>query len=156
MDYGKSVESFLFAKLIALNDPNFDFEGSNFTEKNMYMKDRKGESKEGSGRVGVYKATSMARAYTLECNYNTGRSFNNLVAPVGLEEQEPAQKFSKPPTYTADSFEHLGKAICIALLDTTGRNVYSRVPNSEYGDLMGIKVAVAEHIAKLIPFRFDG
>jgi hypothetical protein len=90
MDYGKSVESFLFAKLIAINDPSFDFDGSNFTEKNMYMKDRKGESKEGSGRVGIYKATSMARAYTLECNYNTGRIANNLVAPVGLEEQEPS------------------------------------------------------------------
>jgi hypothetical protein len=109
MDYARSIDSFLFAKLIALNDPNFDFEGSNFTEKNMYMKDRKGESKEGSGRVAIFKATNMIRAYTLECNYNTGKIVNNLPAPVGLEEGPTV--YESPPTYTHKSYEHLGAAI---------------------------------------------
>jgi hypothetical protein len=154
MDFGRSIDSFLFARLIALNDPNFDFEGSSFSEKGMYAKDRKGESKEGSGRVGIYKATNATRVYTLECNYNTGKVVNNVPAPVGLD--EPAQTFEAPPTYTHASFEGLGKAICVAVLDSTGENEHSRLPNSEFGDLMGCKLAVAEYVARQIPFRFDG
>ncbi len=30
----------LFAKLLAINNPHFDFEGSNFSAKNMSAKDR--------------------------------------------------------------------------------------------------------------------
>jgi hypothetical protein len=36
-----------------------------------------------------------------------------------------------------------------------GKNPNSRLPNSEFGDLVGCKLAVAEYIAKQIPFRFD-
>jgi hypothetical protein len=107
MDYAKSIESFLLGKLIALNDPNFDFEGSNFSEKGMYSKDKKGESKEGSGRVAIYRATSnMARAYTLECNYNSGKVVNYVPAPEGLD--EPAIELESAPAYTDLHFEHLG------------------------------------------------
>lgn len=42
MDFTKTIESMLYAKLVELNDPNFDFEGCNFTEKNMYSKDNRG------------------------------------------------------------------------------------------------------------------
>jgi hypothetical protein len=42
MDYVRTLESQLFAKLIAVNDPNFDYEGGNFTEKNMFAKDARG------------------------------------------------------------------------------------------------------------------
>lgn len=50
----------LFPKLISLNSPHFDFTGCNFSEKNMYAKDKRdGQSKEGSGRVAVYKALGI-------------------------------------------------------------------------------------------------
>ena len=54
------VNTILFPKLISLNSANFDFTASNFTEKNMYSKDKQdGTSKEGSGRVAIHKATGM-------------------------------------------------------------------------------------------------
>lgn len=56
----RQVENMLFPKLISLNSPHFDFTGCNFSEKNMYAKDKRdGQSKEGSGRVAVYKALGI-------------------------------------------------------------------------------------------------
>lgn len=54
------VNSILFPKLVSMNSANFDFAACNFTEKNMYSKDKRdGMSKEGSGRVAIYKATGI-------------------------------------------------------------------------------------------------
>ena len=51
------------------------FQACNFTEKNMYTKaKRDGLTKEGSGRVAIYKAIGIVHSYTLECNYNSGKS----------------------------------------------------------------------------------
>jgi hypothetical protein len=56
----EQVQNVLFARLIALNSAHFDFEACNFTERNMYSVDRKeGLSKEGSGRVALYKALGI-------------------------------------------------------------------------------------------------
>ena len=54
------VENMLFPKLISMNTAHFDFTGCNFTERNMYMKDKRdGLSKEGSGRVAIHKALGI-------------------------------------------------------------------------------------------------
>ncbi|NXJ72935.1 CBPC5 protein, partial [Rostratula benghalensis] len=59
-DENDQVENMLFPKLISLNSPHFDFTGCNFSEKNMYAKDKRdGQSKEGSGRVAIYKALGI-------------------------------------------------------------------------------------------------
>ena len=65
--YGNRLEkeedqilSMLLPKLISINSPNFDFNACNFTERNMYSKDKRdGLSKEGSGRVAIHKATGI-------------------------------------------------------------------------------------------------
>ena len=50
----------LYPKLIAVNSAHFDFLGCNFTEKNMYARDKRdGQSKEGSGRVAIHKAIGL-------------------------------------------------------------------------------------------------
>ena len=58
----------------------------------MHCRDGRGESKESSGRVGIFKALGIMRSYTLECNYNTGKVVNDIAAPVGLKEDRPVDK----------------------------------------------------------------
>ena len=54
------IEALLFPKLMSINSQNFDFEACNFSLKNMIFKDKRdGLSKEGSGRVAIYKATGI-------------------------------------------------------------------------------------------------
>ena len=54
----EQTENMLFPRLVALNSPHLDFEQCVFSEKNMYTADKRdGMSKEGSGRVAMYKAT---------------------------------------------------------------------------------------------------
>ena len=71
------VENVLFTKLIAFNTQHFDFDGCNFSVRNMYMKDkREGLSKEGSGRVAMFKKLGLIHSYTLECCYASGKVMN--------------------------------------------------------------------------------
>ena len=59
-DEDSQTDNVLFARLIAINSAHFDFEACNFTERNMYSADRKeGLSKEGSGRVALYKTLGI-------------------------------------------------------------------------------------------------
>ncbi len=56
----EQIENLLYPKLISMNSAYFDFDGCNFSEKNMYTKDKRdGMSKEGSGRVAIHKATGI-------------------------------------------------------------------------------------------------
>ena len=60
------VNNLLYPKLISINSAHFDFNGCNFTEKNMYLKDKRdGMSKEGSGRVAMFKVLRCCRNDTL-------------------------------------------------------------------------------------------
>jgi hypothetical protein len=74
----EQIENVLYAKLVSLCTPHFDFGGSQFSESNMDRADRKQQSKSGSGRVGLFRATGLIRCYTLEANYNCGRLANAL------------------------------------------------------------------------------
>lgn len=66
----------LFPKLISLNSPHFDFTGCNFSEKNMYARDRRdGQSKEGSGRVAIYKALGIIHRWAKLRSHVAGRVF---------------------------------------------------------------------------------
>ena len=75
-----------------MNCLNFDFAECSFSEKLMSVKDKGcGLSREGSGRVALYKATGLAMCYTLECNFQTGRRVNHLTPKIIAEtgETEP-------------------------------------------------------------------
>jgi hypothetical protein len=53
-----------------MNSLNFDFSECGFSEKLMNVKDKRdGLSREGCGRVSIFKETGIIHSYTLECNY---------------------------------------------------------------------------------------
>ena len=148
----------LFAKLISLNSLNFDFQECSFAEKLMTAKDGgSGLSREGSGRVGVYKATGLVNCYTLECHYQTGRRLNTLTpkwnaqahdfepeAPI-TDKNSKYYKDGRNPNYCLEIFEDVGHAVCIALLEWAECNPISRMPSSHYKNLASIKRELIVH-----------
>lgn len=129
----QAVECMLLPRLMSMNSHHFHFDACNFSERNMYHKyvhmpyrcvcygemagwldipyschfrgKRDGLSKEGSGRVSVYKSTGLIKSYTLECNYNTGKCVN-VLPPRGKETTSKAVNLV-PPKYTPTVFEEV-------------------------------------------------
>ena len=67
----KQVESMLYPRLVSLNSPHLDFDHCVFSEKNMYTSDKRdGMSKEGSGRVALFKATGIIHRYIIICKHS--------------------------------------------------------------------------------------
>ncbi|XP_074803384.1 cytosolic carboxypeptidase-like protein 5 isoform X6 [Natator depressus] len=145
------VENMLFPKLISLNSAHFDFMGCNFSEKNMYARDKRdGQSKEGSGRVAIYKASGIIHSYTLECNYNTGRSVNSIPMAChdnGRASPPPPQTF--PTKYTVELYEQVGRAVAIAALDMAECNPWSRLVLSEHSSLSNLRAWMLKHVRNL-------
>uniref|UniRef100_A0A0D3I047 Uncharacterized protein n=2 Tax=Emiliania huxleyi TaxID=2903 RepID=A0A0D3I047_EMIH1 len=110
------VENVLYAKLVALNSRWVDFNGCDFSARNMSRKDRRdGKSKEG---------------------YNEGRLVNKL-QPVQLPAcKRDAAAISPPPSpprgaalkYTPAHWRDVGKALALAALDLHDINPASRLP----------------------------
>ncbi|XP_043918798.1 cytosolic carboxypeptidase-like protein 5 isoform X2 [Protopterus annectens] len=147
-DENNQVENMIFPKLISMSSPHFDFMSCNFSEKNMYAKDKRdGQSKEGSGRVAIHKATGIIHSYTLECNYNTGRSVNTIPPAChdnGRATPPPPPAF--PPKYTAEMFEQVGRAVAIAVLDNADCNPWPRIVMSEYNCLANLRAWMLKHV----------
>lgn len=77
-DQQKQTENITFAKLVAMNCLNFDMTECNFSDRIMSVKDRNGQSREGSSRVALHMATGITYCYTLEFNYHSGKRINTL------------------------------------------------------------------------------
>jgi len=150
-DVEQQIENVLYARLVALNTPHFDFDGCNFTAFNMKAKDKRdGLSKEGSGRVVMFKETGLVHSYVLECNYNTGRTVNTVPnCDTDDPRASPGRHADKkgPPKYTPDIYGGVGKALAVAILDQRGLNPWSRLPNSHAQCLENLRTWVTSHIA---------
>ncbi|XP_012528940.1 cytosolic carboxypeptidase-like protein 5 [Monomorium pharaonis] len=135
-----TITCMLLPKLMSINNPHFHFTSCNFAERNMYIIDKRdGMSREGSGRVAVYKMTGLIRSYTLECNYNSGRLVNMIPARIRDGVNKTTNRRFIPPKYTPAVFEAVGAALGPSILDLTGNNPNSRLPNSQYRSLKGVK-----------------
>uniref|UniRef100_A0A8D1TXB4 Cytosolic carboxypeptidase-like protein 5 n=1 Tax=Sus scrofa TaxID=9823 RepID=A0A8D1TXB4_PIG len=119
-DENTQVENMLYPKLISLNSAHFDFQGCNFSEKNIY---------------------------TLECNYNTGRSVNSIPAAChdnGRASPPPPPAF--PSRYTVELFEQVGRAMAIAALDMAECNPWPRIVLSEHSSLTNLRAWMLKHV----------
>ncbi|KAM4712551.1 cytosolic carboxypeptidase-like protein 5 isoform 2-T2 [Anableps anableps] len=147
-DESQQVENMLYPRLIAVNSAHFDFLGCNFSEKNMYARDKRdGQSKEGSGRVAVHKAIGLLHSYTLECNYNTGKSMNSI--PPACHDNgraTPPPPSSFPPKYTPDIFEQVGRAVAVSALDMAECNPWPRLVLSEHTCLTNLRAWILKHV----------
>ncbi|NXU50967.1 CBPC5 protein, partial [Turnix velox] len=144
-DENDQVENMLFPKLISLNSPHFDFTGCNFSEKNMYARDKRdGQSKEGSGRVAIYKALGIIHRC---CNYNTGRAVNSI--PVACRDNgraSPPPPPAFPSRYTVELFEQVGRALAVAALDMAECNPWPRIVLSEHSCLSNLRAWMLKHV----------
>ncbi|XP_067428012.1 cytosolic carboxypeptidase-like protein 5 isoform X1 [Thunnus thynnus] len=147
-DESQQVENMLYPRLIAVNSAHFDFLGCNFSEKNMYARDKRdGQSKEGSGRVAIHKAIGLLHSYTLECNYNTGKAMNTIPPAChdnGRATPPPPPSF--PPKYTPEIFEQVGRAVAISALDMAECNPWPRLVLSEHSCLMNLRAWILKHV----------
>ncbi|XP_068433049.1 cytosolic carboxypeptidase-like protein 5 isoform X2 [Clinocottus analis] len=147
-DESQQVENMLYPRLIAVNSAHFDFLGCNFSEKNMYARDKRdGQSKEGSGRVAIHKAIGLLHSYTLECNYNTGKTMNTIPPAChdnGRATPPPPPSF--PPKYTTEIFEQVGRAVAISALDMAECNPWPRLVLSEHSCLINLRAWILKHV----------
>uniref|UniRef100_A0A3Q2ZX87 Cytosolic carboxypeptidase-like protein 5 n=1 Tax=Kryptolebias marmoratus TaxID=37003 RepID=A0A3Q2ZX87_KRYMA len=144
----ESQQNMLYPRLIAVNSAHFDFLGCNFSEKNMYARDKRdGQSKEGSGRVAVHKAIGLLHSYTLECNYNTGKTMNTIPPAChdnGRASPPPPPSF--PPKYTPEIFEQVGRAVAVSALDMAECNPWPRLVLSEHTCLTNLRAWILKHV----------
>jgi len=158
-----ALQSMLLPKLMAMNSLNFDFQECAFSEKMMNCKDRKdGLSREGAGRVAIYKMTELPNCYTLECHYVTAKRINTISERQDIKtgqilpEDEAVtdsnskmyQGENKIPLYTPIIFEDVGRSFCVGLLDLVDANPLSRVATSQYKCTDGVKreVICSQHL----------
>ena len=142
------IDALLFPKLMSINSANFDFPACNFTQRNMFLKDRHtGAGREGSGRVSVYRATGIAYCYTLECNFNTGR-FTNIVPMASRDfgRASPPPSFDIPPKYNPGIYEETGKYMAISILDLTESNPWTRLTCSTSKTLKGTRTWIRNYV----------
>ena len=132
----------MIPKLMSLNSVNFDFRQCVFSDDKLNVKDKKGDSRDGSGRAVMFRETGFNPfTYTFEANYATGHRINTLAARYDFEkdkklikEDSPIQDTSssiysggKVPIYTPEIFGDVGQSILIALLDYDRINPISRL-----------------------------
>ncbi|NXO57902.1 CBPC5 protein, partial [Aramus guarauna] len=158
-DENDQVENMLFPKLISLNSPHFDFTGCNFSEKNMYAKDKRdGQSKEGSGRVAVYKALGIIHRKKLSRSLLLlPREKCMTPVPARGVGWERDGVLSVPqavglPLFLKAFLTHcllprqVGRALAVAALDMAECNPWPRIVLSEHSCLSNLRAWMLKHV----------
>jgi hypothetical protein len=160
----EQVENLLFAKLIAMNSINFDYGECGFAEGNMTIKDKRdGLSREGSGRVAIYKETGLINCYTLECNYHGSKRINYIPQRIDTRTQKVAAEtpitdarsklYEGKAVFSLEHLADIGRFVGIALLDYFELNPISRVPMSTYKSVENMRKEIGSSRKLIKPPR---
>lgn len=83
------MDILLLPKLISLNSINFDYAMCDCSKGSMTAKDKRDKlSKEGAGRVNIFKECGIKHCYTIEANYHCGRRLNYLSEKINVDTGE--------------------------------------------------------------------
>ena len=145
LDFDKQVENQLLAKLFELNTSYFEYSECDFSEKSMSYRDPKDHhSKEGSGRVALYKATGIINSYTIECSYYIPRPLHMIPTPMtiktGMRHSENSLNCEHVvKVYNRNFFFEVSSALLYSILDYEKISPISRLPLSEFRFLEAAK-----------------
>lgn len=96
--------------------------------------------------MAIYKKIGLIKCYTLEGNYNSGK-YVNVLPPRG-KEPNVRRVCTNPPKYTPVIFEEVGRALGPSILDLTDSNPMSRLRNSEFRSLQGLRNSLRTDIER--------
>ncbi|QDZ19156.1 putative zinc carboxypeptidase [Chloropicon primus] len=152
----QQMETILYNKLVAMNCPYYDFRSCSFSERNMSSKDKNGESKEGSNRVALYRATNLVHIYTIETNYSCASLTTAVTdAADSTKTISPGYKVQSRKKFTVDSFGQIGKALLVGMLDVKEWNPYSRLKSSEFKNMQVLRNWASSYVnASLLSKKF--
>lgn len=123
----------------------------------MKSKDKKdkGKTKEGSGRVAIYKSFNCIHCYTLESNYNDGLRVHPTTAASGdgSDCATPPRLNPQLVKYNPTIWREMGKASAIAMLDIRDENPWSRVNTSSYGSLSGLQEHIKSRLKNDVDYK---
>ncbi|CAH8619622.1 unnamed protein product [Dicrocoelium dendriticum] len=115
------LNNVLFAVLIGVNSGCFDFGGCNFSVRNMYQRDRKGNlTKEGSGRVAIWKHLGLIHCYTMECNYNSGPMMSRIARCLYAAPPDEGGRLTPPGTFVGPYWTDVANSHGIRTLNGNG------------------------------------
>ena len=144
-----------FAKLVTLNCGYASWNDCDFSERSMNSQDPADhESKEGSGRVAMYRHTGIVCSYTIEAAYYLPRPLHGLTPLLNVETGQPvaelpARPSAPMPVYNRAYLDQLGQALAYSLLDFFSLNCTSRIPTSYYGTLDRLKDSLVNESGRI-------
>jgi len=127
-DTNFKVETSLFPKLMAINDPCFSYEKCKTTS--LTINDHiNGTNLDGCGRAYAHRITGLAQTYTLECSFNGGEN-----------------KLGDNEDYTPETYTQLGESMAVSILDLTESNPQSKMSETTMKNLAGVKTWVTKRL----------
>jgi hypothetical protein len=112
----------------------------------------KGLSAEGAGRVSTYLNHNIIHSYTLECNYNSGANYNDVVSIEG-KNLTTFPFLSTMDKYTPETYADVGRACVLAWLDLRGHNPAPRIVKTRFRTIDRLRSVVVPEVKFKKEFR---
>ncbi|KAJ3323727.1 Cytosolic carboxypeptidase-like protein 5 [Boothiomyces sp. JEL0866] len=123
----QQYEQLLFAKYCLINNPLFDYGECDFAPKAMLpttiqppkeqLKDNPEMTKDGTGRVAIYRLTGATHCYTFEANYYGSKLERRPPYSSKCKFYEKNNKLPLDKRFTVSDLKAMGRSLAIAVFD---------------------------------------